>query len=500
MIRTKKKALLDQDTFTASSIFDSVPYLCATFNLDEKKVKQIILTELEKLVTSQYLNQLEDAEIFAEFNEDLQSVNFYKIYNDDSKEEVFFLPKRRDAMLFLNKVIAKLDDLRSVKEQQAFEKYRFKIIDGIVENQESKGYIINLIHEEGFKARGFLPRNEILSENSLEKTNLEKGKSIKVYLLEIKTLNTSFNSSFRSEDCLPRIILSRTHTDFLTELLKLYVPEIEDGAVTIKKIVRHPGLRSKVAVHTVNHNINPIRACIGLHGSRINAISEILSGEKIDIIEWSDEIEIFIKRALSLDEIEKCVVYPAEYPGLYPIVTICTNSENLNKAIGRSGLNVKLAAMLCDVRIDLVDNVKNIRPNQSNIIQNYLIEMLDIDIELATQLVRIGYTSLSGILELPNYMSNIEGIDQDITDALVARAEEKHSYELENWIQIVSEDLLNIMKDHNILYAMPIFIDLGITDLDKLKTAGKYILDNNTQAKYKGISEIILFLIKRIPR
>lgn len=495
MIRTKK---LEESAFTASAIFDSVPYLSATFNLEDKKVKQIILTELEKLVTMQYIQDTDDLEILAEFDEELQSVHFYKIYDGSQKEEVFFVPKRRDAMLFLNKVISKLDDLRAIKEYSAFEKYRFKVVDGIIEHQESKGYILNLIHEEGFKARGFLPRNEILAENSLERTNLEKGKSIKAYLSEIKTANTSFNASTRSEDCLPRIILSRTHTNFLTELLKLYIPEIEDGVIEIKKIARHPGLRAKVAVFTSHYGINSVRACIGLHGSRINAISEILSGEKIDILEWSDEVEILMKRALSLDEIEQCVVHPAEYPGLHPVVTICITSENFNKAIGRSGLNVKLAAMLCDVRIDIVDNARNIKPSKFNTIREYLIEMLDIDSELATQLVQIGYTSLSSFLELSNYMSSIEGIDQDIIDALIARAEEKQPLELENWNKIMSEELLNIMQSYNILYAVPVFIDLGITNVEKLKTAAICIVKNSAQQKYKGVSEIILFLIKRI--
>lgn len=212
--------------------------------------------------------------------------------------------------------------LRDFKEKQG------QLINGIVMRQERRNYIVDLGKTEAL----------LLTKEQISGETYRRGDRVRAYILDVK--NTAKG---------PQIILSRTHPNFLAKLFEMEVPEIYEGIVTIKGVVREPGDRAKIAVASKDQSVDPVGACVGMKGSRVQAVVRELRGEKIDIIAWSEDPRSFIGEALSPAVIERVGINEQEKSA-----TIVVADQQLSLAIGKKGQNVRLAAKLTGWKIDIL--------------------------------------------------------------------------------------------------------------------------------------------------
>lgn len=225
--------------------------------------------------------------------------------------------------------------LREAERDHIFNEYKDKegeLILGTIQRKEGRKYIVDLGQANGI----LLPEEQIRSEG------YNIGTRLNFYIVEVRMGNKG-----------PEIVLSRTHPDIVRELFATEVPEIAAGTVEIKGIAREAGNRSKIAVHATEENIDPVGSCVGQKGARVQTVINELGGEKIDIIEWSDDVKTFITNSLS----------PAEISGIdineeNKTASVKVNEDQLSLAIGRSGQNARLAAKLTGWKIDIVSNEK----------------------------------------------------------------------------------------------------------------------------------------------
>jgi len=201
------------------------------------------------------------------------------------------------------------------------------LINGIVQRFDGRDIIVNI-----GKAETILPAHE-----QVPKEHYRQRDRIKAYILDIRKTTKD-----------PQIILSRTHTGFITELFKMEVPEISEGIVTIKSVAREPGIRTKIAVESSDHDVDPVGACVGSKGSRVQNIVQELKGEKIDIIPWSDDPAKFVCNALAPAEISEVIIYKD-----LKSMEIIVPDDQTSLAIGKKGQNVRLAVKLTRWKIDI---------------------------------------------------------------------------------------------------------------------------------------------------
>jgi len=222
-----------------------------------------------------------------------------------------------------------LQKVRDAERDKIFEDYQHRIgtlVSGTVQQVDRGNILVNL-----GKTEGIIPLKE-----QIRKERYRQGDTIRAYIANVST-NTKG----------PQILLSRTHPEFLAELFKLEVPEIYDGIVQIKNVARDPGFRAKIAVTTKDDRIDPVGACVGMKGNRVQAIVRELSNERIDIIHWADDMNAYIRRALS----------PANIKQISDIgdgrAVVIVGDEDLSQAIGRGGQNVRLASKLIGKELDI---------------------------------------------------------------------------------------------------------------------------------------------------
>ena len=232
-------------------------------------------------------------------------------------------------------IVQKIREAERNNIAHEFEEKENEMITGTVEMEDENNYFIDL-----GKTQGLLPKTEIIPGEKIK-----MGSNIKAYINKV---------SINSKGAL--ILLTRKHFGFVKRLFELEIPEINEGVVLIYSIARDPGNRTKIAVYSENSNVDPIGACIGEHGSRINAIINELSGEKIDIIEYSNNQEQFIANALSPAKDVRVFIVDEKNKEAMVVV----DDENLSLAIGKKGLNVRLASRLTHYKLDVktVDQVK----------------------------------------------------------------------------------------------------------------------------------------------
>ena len=232
-------------------------------------------------------------------------------------------------------IVQKIREAERNNIAQEFEEKENEMITGTVEMEDENNYFIDL-----GKTQGLLPKSEIIPGEKIT-----MGSNIKAYINKV---------SINSKGAL--ILLTRKHYGFVKRLFELEIPEINEGIVLIYSIARDPGNRTKIAVYSENSNVDPIGACIGEHGSRINAIIKELNGEKIDIIEYNNQSETFIANALSPAKDVRVFIIDEKNKEALVVV----NDENLSLAIGKRGLNVRLASRLTHYKLDVktIDQVK----------------------------------------------------------------------------------------------------------------------------------------------
>jgi N utilization substance protein A len=296
-----------------------------------------------------------------------------------------------------------LQKVREAERDRQFEEFKDRkgqILNGVVKREEYGNIIVDL----NGRGEAILRRNEKIGRESYR-----IGDRIRSYIKDV-----------RREARGPQIFLSRTAPEFMSELFKMEVPEIYDGIIEIKAVARDPGSRAKIAVISYDNSIDPVGACVGMRGSRVQAVVNELQGEKIDIIPWNQDQATFLVNALQPAEVSKVVI--DEEAGKIEVVV---PDEQLSLAIGRRGQNVRLASQLTGLDIDIMTESDESARRQAEFTErtNLFIETLDIDEMMAQLLVSEGFTNLEEVayVDLDELLS-IDGFDEATASELQARA------------------------------------------------------------------------------
>ncbi|HAB03067.1 MAG TPA: transcription termination/antitermination protein NusA [Pseudomonas sp.] len=296
--------------------------------------------------------------------------------------------------------------VREAERAQVVDAYRERvneIISGTVKKVTRDNVIVDL----GNNAEALLAREDIIPRETFR-----VGVRLRALLKEIRTENRG-----------PQLILSRTAPQMLIELFRIEVPEIAEGLIEVMAASRDPGSRAKIAVRSKDKRIDPQGACIGMRGSRVQAVSGELGGERVDIVLWDENPAQFVINAMSPAEVAAIIVDEDAHA-----MDIAVGEDNLAQAIGRGGQNVRLASQLTGWTLNVMTE-KDIQAKQQaetgDILRNF-IEELEVDEELAQVLVDEGFTSLEEIAYVPlEEMLNIDGFDEEIVNELRARAKDR---------------------------------------------------------------------------
>ncbi len=292
--------------------------------------------------------------------------------------------------------------VREAERQRQYREYKDRageVVNGIVKRNEFGNVTIDLGRAEGMMRR----------DESLPRESFRTGDRVRGYIYDV-----------REEQRGPQIFVSRTHPQFMAMLFAQEVPEIYDSIIEIKAVARDPGSRAKIAVISHDSSIDPVGACVGMRGSRVQAVVSELQGEKIDIIPWSPDPATFVVNALAPAEVSKVVL--DEDAGRIEVVV---PDERLSLAIGRRGQNVRLASMLTGWDIDILTEEEESRRRQEEMRMRsqLFIDALDVDDVIAHLLVAEGFISLEQVAFVPlEELAQIEGFDDEVADELSMRA------------------------------------------------------------------------------
>jgi len=293
---------------------------------------------------------------------------------------------------------------------------RETILSGIVKRLEFGNVIVDL-----GKAEAIIQKNEMIPRE-----NIKAGDRIKAYCFDV-----------RRESRGQQIFLSRAHTKFMEKLFIQEVPEIYDGLIEIKSSARDPGSRAKICVKAIDTSLDPVGACVGMRGSRVQAVVNELQGEKIDIVNWSEDPAIVVSNALSPAEVQRVNV-----DNVLKKLDVILTEENLSKAIGRRGQNVRLATKLMNYEINIMTDQEDSERRQVEFkekTENF-VKNLELDETLGQLLVAEGFSSIDDIKDsLPEALTKIEGIEEETAKALIERAKE--------FYQKDQEEISNRIKD-----------------------------------------------------
>ena len=293
--------------------------------------------------------------------------------------------------------------VRDAERERQFDEYKDRIgevVHGVVKRSEFGSVVVDL-----GKAEGVVRRDEMIPRESFR-----AGDRIRAYIYDV-----------RRETRGPQIFLSRSHPQFMVRLFAQEVPEIYDGVIEIRAVARDPGSRAKIAVISKDSSIDPVGACVGMRGVRVQAVVQELQGEKIDIIPWSPQAATFVVNALAPAEVTKVVL--DEEAGRVEVVV---PDEQLSLAIGRRGQNVRLASQLTRWDIDILTEAEESERRQEEVRRRtgLFVEALDVDDVIAGLLVTEGFNTIEDVAFVPHEeLAEIEGFNETIAEELIRRAE-----------------------------------------------------------------------------
>ncbi|MBU6466839.1 MAG: transcription termination/antitermination protein NusA [Burkholderiales bacterium] len=299
-----------------------------------------------------------------------------------------------------------------------------KILTGTVKRMD-KG---DLIVESG-RVEGRLRRSEMIP-----KENLRSGDRVRAMIMEV-------DLTLRGAP----IILSRSAPEFMIELFRHEVPEIEQGLLEIKSCARDPGSRAKIAVLSHDRRVDPIGTCVGVRGTRVNAVTNELAGERVDIVLWSEDPAQFVIGALAPANVSSIMVDEEKHA-----MDVVVDEENLAIAIGRGGQNVRLASDLTGWKINIMDAAESAQKqaNETDMARHLFMEKLDVDQEIADTLIEEGFNTLEEVAYVPlQEMLEIESFDEDTVNELRARAKDAlltMEIAREDSVESVSQDLRDL--------------------------------------------------------
>ena len=339
--------------------------------------------------------------------------------------------------------------VREAERERHYEEFKDRvgeIINGVIKRVEYGTVVVDLGRAEAVIRKDALLPREVY----------KPGDRVRAYIMEV-----------RREVRGPQIFLSRTHPDFMANLFAQEVPEIYDGIIDIIGVARDPGSRAKIAVLSKDSSIDPVGACVGMRGSRVQAVVNELQGEKIDILTWTDDIASFVVKALQPAEVQKVVLYDEEQR-----LEVVVPEDQLSLAIGRRGQNVRLASSLCGWDIDILteDQESERRQKEFQERTQLFMEALDVDELLAQLLVTEGFSDITELAYVDEKeISSIAGFDEDTAQEIQARASDfinKENEELEQKCKElgIKDDLLEIEE-----LSLKMIVALGENDVKSLE-------------------------------
>ena len=343
-----------------------------------------VVEEVENEVTQTTLNLAQEKNVEATIGEfiidPLPPIDFGRIAAQTAKQVI-------------------VQKVREAERKRQFAEFKGRIgeiVNGIVKRVEFGNVIVDL----GNRAEGIIRRDECIPRE-----HFNNGDRVRSYIFDV-----------REEQRGPQIFLSRSHPQFMSKLFTQEVPEIYDGVIEIKSVARDPGSRAKIAVISADSSIDPVGACVGMRGSRVQAVVAELQGEKIDIIAWSDQPANFIVNGLAPAEVTKVVLDEEQNR-----IEVVVPDEQLSLAIGRRGQNVRLASQLTGWDIDILTEAEE---SDRRIIEfktrsQLFTDSLDVDEVIAQLLVTEGFSTIEEVAFVPiAELSTIEGFDEDLASEL----------------------------------------------------------------------------------
>ncbi|MEY4763197.1 MAG: transcription elongation factor NusA [Pseudomonadota bacterium] len=325
-----------------------------------------------------------DAEIGGFVEQQIESVAFGRIAAQQAKQVM-------------------VQKVREAERAQIVDAYLDRVgtlISGVVKRVDRNGLFIDL----GGNAEGFVPRNEMIPREALKPQD-----RVKAFLKDV-----------RSEPRGPQLFLSRTAPEFLIELFKLEVPEVGMGTIEILGAARDPGVRAKIAVRSNEPRIDPVGACVGMRGSRVQAVSNEIAGERVDIIPFDENPAQFVINAMSPAEVLSIVVDEDSHS-----MDIAVSEEKLSQAIGRGGQNIRLASQLTGWELNVMtesDAEAKSESESQKLVQNFM-KQLDVDQDVATILAQEGFSTIEELAYVPvSELANISEFDEEMVKELRNRA------------------------------------------------------------------------------
>ena len=297
-------------------------------------------------------------------------------------------------------IVQKVREAERNQVVDAYENRVGEMVGGIVKRVERSGVIVDL----GNNAEALIPREEMIPREAVR-----PGDRIRAYLKEV-----------RAEARGPQLFLSRTAPELLIELFKIEVPEINEGMIEIINGARDPGSRAKIAVRANDPRIDPIGACVGMRGSRVQAVSNELGGERVDIILWDENPAQYVINAMAPAEVASILVDEDTHS-----MEVAVDEENLSQAIGRGGQNVRLASELTQWTLNVmsVQQADEKSEEEAQTLAKLFMEQLDVDEEVANILVQEGFSSIEEVAYVPeSEMSGIEEFDESLVKEIRDRA------------------------------------------------------------------------------
>ena len=407
-----------------------------------------------QMIVAEARSQVPEIEIGDYIEEELEPVEFGRIGAQAAKQVI--LQKIRDAEReqIINDFVERGDMLFS----------------GTVKRVDREGAVV----ESGrIEAR-------LLRENTIPKENLRVGDRVRGWV-----------SRLNREGRGPQLFMSRTAPEFIMELFRLEVPEIEQGLLEIKAAARDAGVRAKIAVLAHDRRVDPIGTCVGVRGSRVQAVTGELAGERVDIVLWSEDPAQFVIGALAPANVSSIVVDEEKHA-----MDVVVDEDNLALAIGTGGRNVRLASELTGWQINIMtaDESRSKQEDERSSLRERFIDSLDVDQEVADILIDEGFTSLEEIAYVPiAEMLEIEAFDEDTVNELRNRARDvlvTRAIVTEEKIESLSEDLLSLEGVDRELAAK--LADIGIQTRDDLAELAIDELMEATQIEEQAGRELIL--------
>src|SRR5690242_1976848 len=324
------------------------------------------------------------AEIGGYVEQPMESVSFGRIAAQQAKQVI-------------------VQKVREAERQQVVDAYKSRsgtLVSGIVKRVDRNGVFVDL----GSNAEGFIPRDQMIPREPIRAQD-----RVKAFLKEV-----------RSELRGPQLFLSRTAPEFLIELFKLEVPEVGQGTIEILGAARDPGVRAKIAVRSNDPRIDPVGACVGMRGSRVQAVSNEIAGERVDIIPYNENPAQFVINAMSPAEVMSIVVDEDSHS-----MDIAVAEEKLSQAIGRGGQNIRLASQLTGWELNVMtesDAEAKSESEAKSLVQLFM-KQLDVDEDVATILAQEGFSTVEEIAYVPQgELASIEEFDEEIVKELRNRA------------------------------------------------------------------------------